>query len=153
MTAVDSIVRVPARFLVGIDSGAHTSVFNNSDLLDNVKRVKCDPLRDWHGMKVRNHARGVFHPFGVVEVNPRAPINLLSEYDIKSRFKFTEVALECFIVHAPGRDVQFRMDHSRKMSPTGGSTQVCSVRVLPQRGVRAMCRRGLLQRQRQPAVQ
>jgi hypothetical protein len=57
MPAVSSTSRVPATFLVGIDSGAFTSVFNNRNLLDDVVDYVCKPLRDWHGSKTQNRAQ------------------------------------------------------------------------------------------------
>lgn len=51
---VAAVGRVPARFLVAMDSGAYTSVFNNAELLSNVEDVGCAPLLDWHGSKMQN---------------------------------------------------------------------------------------------------
>jgi hypothetical protein len=110
--------RVPARFLVGMDSGAYTSVFNNPDLLTDVEDASCEPLLDWHGAKMQNQARGNFHPFGCAELNIHTPINLLSEYEIKSRYDFTEIPLDSLVVHTPERDIHFWMDHDRHMYVT-----------------------------------
>ena len=107
--------RVPPQYLIGLDGGAYTSVFRCADFVSDVSYGTCEPLLDWHGNRIQNEAHGMLHPFGYVEINESAPINLLSEYELKSRFDFDEVALVSLSVHACGTTIDFYMDHDRHM--------------------------------------
>ncbi len=47
---------------------------------------KCAPLLNWNGEAHANNISGMLHPFGYCEYNPNTPINLISEFGVKSRF-------------------------------------------------------------------
>jgi len=107
--------RVPPQFLIGLDGGAYTSVFRCADFISDISYDTCEPLLDWHGNRIQNAAHGMLHPFGYVEINELAPINLLSEYELKTRFDFDEVPLVSLSVYACGTTIDFYMDHDRHM--------------------------------------
>lgn len=112
---VGNVSATPAEYLIGLDSGAHTTILRNTKLLSNIVRDDCQPLLDWHGNSIKNQIHGEFHPFGYAEYNPAAPLNLLSEYEAKSRYNFVEVPMESVTFFTPYADVMFTMDHDRKM--------------------------------------
>ncbi len=58
---------------------------------------------------------GQLYPFGYAEYNLSAPLNLLSEYEAKSRFEFEEIPMKSITFRTPTVDVVFTMDHDRKM--------------------------------------
>ena len=58
----------------------------NEAFAAEIVRGNCSPLLSWMGESHSNEASGQLHPFGYCEVNKNTPINLLSEYEVRSRF-------------------------------------------------------------------
>ena len=105
---------VPNRYLVALDSCAYTSVLCNDVFASDIVVGQCDPLVNWNGESHSNLASAQFHPFGYCEINDKTPINLLSEFEVKSRFKFFEKFPEYLIVYVGSVEVKFTMDVDRR---------------------------------------
>ena len=105
---------VPDRYLVALDSCAYTTVLSNKDFATDIVYGKCDPLLNWNGESFSNDASAQFHPFGYCEINVNTPINLLSEFEVKSRFKFVEKFPEYLIIYVGQLQVKFTMDVERR---------------------------------------
>ena len=106
--------QIPNKFLVAIDNCAYTSVFCNSDYVSDMCIEKCPPLLNWNGESFSNESHGFVHPFGYCEFNPRAPVNLLSEFEVKSRFDFVEEKLKSLTVFVGAVEVKFNYDLERR---------------------------------------
>ena len=115
------ISTIPSKFLVAMDDCAHYSVACNMEFLSDVVYGKCAPLLNWNGEAHANVASGTLHPFGYCELNESAPINLLSEFEIRSRFRVDEIFADESkvgnplkkIVHVGAIDVIFQLDTGR----------------------------------------
>jgi hypothetical protein len=77
---------IPSQYLLALDDCAHTTVICNEAFAAELVRGNCSPLLSWMGESHSNEASGQLHPFGYCEVNKNTPINLLSEYEVRSRF-------------------------------------------------------------------
>ena len=76
----------PNQYLLALDNCAYSSVICNENFASDMVRGQCPPLLNWNGESHTNDAHGYLHPFGYCEVNKQAPINLLSEFEVQSRF-------------------------------------------------------------------
>jgi len=112
MVALNSAVS--NRFLVALDSCAYTTVLCNDIFASDIVFGQCDPLLNWNGESHANEASAQFHPFGYCEINDKTPINLLSEFEVKSRFKFVEKFPEYIIFFVGSVEVKFNMDLDRR---------------------------------------
>ena len=99
------ISTVPSKFLVAMDDCAHYSVACNKDFLSDIVYGKCAPLLNWNGEAHANEASGSLHPFGYCELDESAPINLLSEFEIRSRFRVDEIFADDSKVGNPLRKI------------------------------------------------
>ena len=78
------------KYLIALDDCAYRTVLCNEKFVSDIVRGKCPPLLSWVGESYTNDASGNFHPFGACELNKNAPINLLSAYEVRSRFLVEE---------------------------------------------------------------
>ena len=102
---------VPNRFLIALDSCAHSTVLCNADFCSDKIRGKCAPLYNWNGEAHFNEISGNFHPFGYCEVNKNTPINLLSEFEVRSRFQIEDVYADSNRVGNPVSKIVIIFDH------------------------------------------
>jgi hypothetical protein len=103
--------KVPNKYLLALDNCAYTSVICNLDYMSEITHGKCPTLLNWNGGSHANEISGQLHPFGYCEYNPKAPINLLSEYEVKQRFEYEEKRGEYIIVFVGSVKVKFLMNH------------------------------------------
>ena len=77
---------IPSRYMLALDNCAYTTVLCNEEFMCDMVRGDCPPLLSWMGDSHSNDAHGFLNPFGYCELNHRAPINLLSEFEVRARF-------------------------------------------------------------------
>ncbi len=75
---------------MALDNCAYSSVLCNKDFVSDIVTGKCSPLLNWNGEQHANEASGMIHPFGYCELNKNAPINLLSEFCVRSSFRVVD---------------------------------------------------------------
>lgn len=84
------VSNTPAKFLMALDNCAYSSVLCNKTFVSDIVTGKCAPLLNWNGEQHANEASGMIHPFGYCELNKNAPINLLSEFCVRSSFRVVD---------------------------------------------------------------
>ena len=113
---------VPDQYLCALDNCAYSSVLCNEDFASDIVHEECQPLLNWNGESHSNDSHGMIHPFGYCEINAKAPINLLSEFEVRSRFLVEDrYAAESDVanpvskvVHVGKVEVEFKLDSNTR---------------------------------------
>ena len=108
----------PNQFLLALDNCAYSSVICNETFASNLVKGQCPPLLNWNGESHTNDASGFLHPFGYCEVNKQAPINLLSEFEVRSRFHIEDRYEDDTVIANPiskvvfvgNTEIEFKLD-------------------------------------------
>ena len=112
----------PNAYLLALDNCAYSSVLCNADFASDIVKGSCAPLLNWNGESHVNDSSGVIHPFGYCEINDKAPINLLSEFEVRSRFRVEDRYADKIsvgnptskVVHVGGTQVEFMLDSNTR---------------------------------------
>ena len=109
---------VPSKYLLALDNCAYSSVLCNKNFASDIVSGECEPLLNWNGESHTNSFSGKLHPFGYCEINTKSPINLLSEFEVRSRFFLEDRYADdnkignpvSKIVHVGSTEVEFKLD-------------------------------------------